>query len=147
MSVPEADAYVQVLGDHGLVSVTRSAQTGGFECALTRRAMQSLSMAMQCVSPRPLSTPRDLPLESWTLWELVCTLDRAGCSWRKFDSQKSDPPYTLGSALLWSTSGHSKKTVHREYITALLSLETLSRKRNPLFVCRMVEANIHILIS
>ena len=91
---------------------------------LTSSCLQHLRSTVECVEPRSLGEIREgVSLELLSDWELMKELEQQGWTWIKFSDRLDD--YRIGGPLLWSTRGFSERSVHRDYLMCLLTLQDI----------------------
>ena len=94
--------------------------------SLTQTGMQGIITGSTCVSPREVTSIPDCALEDMDVWQLILWMRSEGWSWRKY--KKNLLPYRALQPLIWSTSGWSERSLHREYLLALCTFTDLNAK-------------------
>ena len=93
---------------------------------LTAEGMVALDSTVACVDPQPASQLRMKPLHNYTDYELMLHLQQNGWVWKRYNAKRPLEAYKVGGPLVWATAGWSPRSVCKEYLLALVSLEALT---------------------
>ena len=109
-----------------LVAMGHVEHCGDASFSLTQTAMRGIITGCNCVAPKEVTAIPDCALESMDVWQLLLWMRSQGWSWRK--CTKKVLPYRAHHPLIWSTSGKSQRSLHREYLLALCTFSDLTAK-------------------
>ena len=116
-SIDPASMGLEDLVTKGLVEQ----RDNGF--ALARKGVGELITGTTCSSPRSLTSLPAGPFEEMDTWQLLLWMRHQGWQWQKY--HKRLEPYRTGQPLIWSTSGWSGRSLHIEYLLALITFDEL----------------------